>query len=220
MRNGKIQPAASIRARCGRLKLFLHWAYDKINWTEHYCFSKMISRSYPTPEYTILNIVIYLPCAISTSLVYEYNNNCDDDNELHYNNISDRIHLEHPCGFHRRKTTGVFLACGEEFYPSIIIIAYHGDHALPRLTPVGLRFNRHSPKAKSHASRTLHGTVVIGFPKPTRSSPATRRRQVTLLNNYDNIVRENFWSAFRSLCRPSNVELWNTRNHVLIYTLT
>lgn len=122
------------------------------------------------------------------SLVYEYNNNCDDDDELHNDNIPDRIYLELPCGFRRRKTTGVFLARGEEFYPSIIIIAYRGDHALPRFTSVGLRLNRHSPKAKSHALRALHGPVVVGFPKPTRPSPATRRRQATLLNNYDNIV--------------------------------
>lgn len=42
--------------------------------------------------------------------MYEYNNNCDDDDELHNDNIPDRIYLELPCGFRRRKTTGVFLS--------------------------------------------------------------------------------------------------------------
>lgn len=155
---------------------------------------------------------------VSRSIVYEYNNNYDDDDGLHNNNISDWIHRGHPCGFRLRKTTGVFLARGEEFYPFIILIANHGNHVIPSFTPVGLRFNRHSPKAKSYASRACHGPVVVGFPKPTRPIPATRRRQITLLNNDDNIIHENFWNAFRSLQSPSNVELWNTRNRVPIYT--
>jgi len=154
---------------------------------------------------------------VSRSLVYEYNNNYDDDDGLHNNNIPDWIHHGYPCGFRQRKTTGVFLALGEKFYPFIIIIANRFNHVIPRFTPVGLRFNRHSPKAKSHASRACHCPVVVGFPKPTRPSPATRRLQITLLNNNDNITLENFWNAFRSLRSPSNVELRNTRNHVPIY---